>query len=151
MAGFGAAQFDKTIELGRLRMGEFGTAMGRVQSIAHESGISMEELQASLVALTIGGVKSTEAATQLRGIISAVLKPSTDLQKALNQIGAESGPAAIATYGLEGTLRNCGDNQRYRDAFAKLFPNVRALAGCVSFGPGRCREGREGSKGHQRR
>ncbi len=38
MAGLRAAQFDKTIELGRLRMGELGTAMGRVQSIAHEVG-----------------------------------------------------------------------------------------------------------------
>ena len=64
MAGLRAAQFDKTIELGRLRMGELGTAMGRVQSIAHEVGMSMEELQASFIAMTIGGVKATEAATQ---------------------------------------------------------------------------------------
>ena len=103
-----ASQFFKAIELGRIRMGELGTALGRVQGIAAEAGISAEELTAALVSITIGGVKATEASTQLRGVISAFLKPSQDMKAAFHELGVESGEAAIATWGLQAQSPNYG-------------------------------------------
>ena len=129
-AALRAAEFFETIKLGRLRAGELGTALGRIQGIAHELGVSIEELNASLVAITIGGVKVTEASTQMRGIMSSLLKPSEELKKAFKDIGVESGPAAVATYGLKGTLdalwKSIDGN---KSLGAKIFPNVRAMAG----------------------
>ena len=113
-------------------MSELGTALGRVQSIAHEMGVSMEELQASLISITIGGVKSNEAATQLRGIMTALMKPTVEMQKALRAIGAESGEAAIKTWDFWGALeklRNTTDGSA--EAMGKLFPNVRGAAGAL--------------------
>ncbi len=132
MAGLRAAQFDKTIELGRLRMGELGTAMGRVQTIAHEVGLSMEEIQASLITVTIGGVKASEAATQLRGVMTGLLKPSEAMKTALREIGVASGEEAIATFGFQGALQKLlattdGSSSR----IAQLFQNVRGLAGVL--------------------
>jgi TP901 family phage tail tape measure protein len=129
-AALRAAEFFETIKLGRLRASELGTALGRVQGIAHELGVSIEELNASLVSITIGGVKSNEAATQLRGIMSSLLKPSDELKKAFNAIGVESGTQAIATYGFQGTLNALWKAiDGNKAAAAALFPNVRAMAG----------------------
>jgi TP901 family phage tail tape measure protein len=129
-AALRSAEFFETIKLGRLRAGELGTALGRVQGIAHELGVSVEELNASLVSITIGGVKSNEAATQMRGIISSLLKPSEELKKAFRDIGVESGTSAVATYGFQGTLEALWKSiDGNKSAAAKMFPNVRAMAG----------------------
>ncbi len=95
-------------------------------------GVSMEELDASLVAITIGGVKANEAATQLRGVMTALLKPSDGMKQAFRQIGVDSGEAAIATWGFKGTLEQL---QKTTDgsatAMATMFQNVRGLAGAL--------------------
>ena len=132
MAATRAAQFDKTIELGRLRMEELGTALGRIQTLGHELGVSLEELQAGLVSITIGGVKATEAATQLRGVMTGLLKPTEGMKGAFAQLGVESGEAAIATYGFQGTLAKLMElSHGSATAMATLFPNVRGLAGVL--------------------
>lgn len=131
-AGLRAAQFDKTIELGRLRMGELGTAMGRVQTLAHEVGVSMEELQAAFVSITIGGVKAAEAATQIRSVLTALMKPSQGMKEALRALNVESGEAAVATWGYQGALEKLrGTTDGSASAMARLFPNVRGDAGAL--------------------
>lgn len=127
-----AAQFFESVNLGRFRMGELGTALGRVQAIGYQVGLSLEELQAALVTVTIGGVKSNEAATQLRGVMTALIKPSEDMKKVLRELGVESGQAAIATWGFQGTLQKLmeyagGSVERV----GELFRNVRGLAGVL--------------------
>lgn len=132
MAGVRAAQFFESVNLGRFRMSELGTAFGRVQSIGHELGLSMEELQASLITVTIGGVKSNEAATQLRGAMTALLKPSEGMKKAFHEIGVDSGEAAIATWGFQGTLQQLMEyTGGSATRMAELFQNVRGLAGVL--------------------
>ena len=60
-----AAKFFKTIELGRTRASELAVSFGRTAPMAAQLGISLDELQASYAAVTIGGVKTAEAATQI--------------------------------------------------------------------------------------
>ena len=132
MAGLRAAQFDQTIALGHLRMNDLATALGRTQTIAHELGVSVEELDASLISLSIGGVKANEAGTQIRGIMSALLKPSENLKTAFHELGVESGEQAISTWGLIGTLGKLNDvTHGSASEMAMLFPNVRGLAGAL--------------------
>ena len=132
MASVRAAQFFTTVRLGRVRLNELGTALGRTQSIGHELGVSMEELQAALVAITIGGVKANEASTQIRGVLSGLLKPTTDMRKALHELGVESGEDAIATWGLLGTLQQLQHvSGGSATATATLFQNIRGLAGVL--------------------
>ncbi len=130
MAALRAAQFEKTIDLGRLRAGELGNALGRLQSMGHELGVSLEELDAALVSITIGGVKANEAATQIRGVMMALLKPSEDLKKAYRELGVDSGQQAVATWGLQGALDKLrGTTAGTAGEFAALLRNVRAFAG----------------------
>jgi TP901 family phage tail tape measure protein len=132
MAEFRAAQFFTTINLGRLRAGELGTALGRVQSIGHELGVSMEELQASLISITIGGVRSNEAATQLRGVLSALMKPTVEMSSAFQKMGVSSGTAAVATFELQGTLAKLWEiSGKTVEGMSKFFPNIRGDAGAL--------------------
>ncbi len=127
-----AAQFDKTIELGRVRASELASSFSRVAPLANETGVSVEELNAGFIALTIGGVKASEAATQLRGVFGSLLKPSQDMQAVIKNLGYESGAAMLYAEGFGGTLvklRNATDGSA--DSLAKLFPNVRALNGAL--------------------
>ena len=127
-----AAQFFETIKLGRIRAEELGTALGRIQTVGHELGASLEELDASLAAITIGGVKSTEAGTQLRGMMSALLKPSEEMKKALAGIGVESGTEAVAAYGLIGAWKKLVDSVGgSNEQIAKLDPNIRGMTGVM--------------------
>ena len=130
MAGLRAAQFFETVSLGRVRTGDLATALGRVQTIAHLSGVSLEELDAAMISLSIGGVKSTEAATQLRGVLTALLKPSQDMKAAFAEVGVASGPAAIATFGLQGAVQKLMETTGgAAEEMQKLMPNVRGFAG----------------------
>ena len=131
-AGLRSAQFFKSIELGRLRATELGTALGKVQSIGHELGVSMEELQAALVAITIGGVKASEGSTQLRGILNALLKPSQDMKKAFNELGIESGEAGVRTWELQGFLEKLRSTSGATSGeLGELFRNIRGHAGAA--------------------
>jgi len=130
MAGVRASQFFESINLGRFRATELGAALSRIQSIGAELGVSMEELQAGLISITIGGVKAREASTQLRGIFTALLKPSEAMKKALKDIGVESGPAAIRTFGLQRALQALKDTtDGSSTAVSQLVPRVRGAAG----------------------
>ena len=127
-----AAQFFATIQVGRVRGEELASVLGRVMAVSSELGVSLEELNAMMVTLTISGVKPAEAATALRSAMMALLKPSQDLKKELHELGFESGPQMIAALGLEGALLKLRDSvDENMSAFAKLIPNVRAISGAL--------------------
>ena len=127
-----AAKFFATIQVGRVRGEELASVLGRVTAVSSELGVSLDELNAMMVTLTISGVKPAEAATALRSAMMALIKPSQDLQKELRQLGFESGPQMIAALGLEGALLKLRQStDENMAAFAKLIPNVRAISGAL--------------------
>ena len=73
--------------------------------MAAQLGIRLDELQASYAAITIGGVKTAEAAMQIRGAMTALVKPTAEMKKALRQLGYESGEQAVAALGFVGAMR----------------------------------------------
>ena len=72
--------------------------------MAAQLGISLEELQASYAAVTIGGVKTAEAATQIRGVMTGMVKPTTAMKEAFQKLGYASAEQAIAALGFVGTM-----------------------------------------------
>jgi len=123
-----AAKFFKTIELGRTRASELAVSFGRTAPMAAQLGISLDELQASYAAVTIGGVKTAEAATQIRGAMTALVKPTTAMKKALRQLGYESGEQAVSALGFVGAMKAViSTTDGSTTSIAKLFPRVRGL------------------------
>jgi len=123
-----AAKFFKTIELGRLRGAELTPVLGRIIPIASQLGVSLDEVNASMISLTIGAAKVPEAATQVRAALAALVKPSTDLQRELKALGYDTGQQLIHAKGLQGALvllRESVDGDVA--ATAAMFRNIRAL------------------------
>lgn len=79
--------FAKAVADGKVTAAELGASMAQIAPIAASAGISMEEVSAGFAELTAKGVPATQAATQMRAAISALLTPNT----ALNRVTAQTG------------------------------------------------------------
>jgi len=123
-----AAKFFKTIELGRTRGAELTPVIGRLVPIASELGVNLDEVNSSMVALTIGSMRVPEAATSFRSAMAALIKPSEDLKKELRALGYETGQQMIHALGLQGAFLALRDSANEDvAATATLFRNIRAL------------------------
>jgi TP901 family phage tail tape measure protein len=123
-----AAKLFRTVDLGKVVGSELATSLGRVSAVSAEVGVSLDEQLAAIGTITIGGVKASEAVTQLRASLSALIKPSDAAKEALRTLGFENGQQLIAARGLQGAFQALiGTTNGSADSIAKLFPNVRAL------------------------
>ncbi len=125
-----SAVFFETVRLGRTRIEELANSFGTVAPLASEAGFRFEELAGAFATLTINGVDTAKAATQLRGVINAFLKPTKELKAVLDQAGFASGELALESIGLAASLQLLQDATGGSAAeMAKLIPRVRGLAG----------------------
>ncbi len=126
--------FFKTIDLGRITADQLSNAFGRVGPAAAEAGIELEEVGAALAAISVRGSNTPETLTQFRNIITALIKPSDTMKKALREMGFESGESAIKTLGLSGVLRELSVSTKGSSSqMAALFPNIRGLNGVAAL------------------
>jgi TP901 family phage tail tape measure protein len=129
-----ASSFFKTIELGRVRAEELSNRFGQLGPIAAEAGLSLDEVNAAIAAISVKGTNAAHSMVELRSIISAFLKPSDALKDTLQELGFSSGDVAFKTLGLSEALRQVAESTGGSTAkLAALFPNVRALAGEASL------------------
>jgi TP901 family phage tail tape measure protein len=126
--------FFKAIETGRVTASELANSLGRVQGRAAALGVDVETTAAALAVVTTSGINSSEAITQLGGVLTALTKPTDEMAAALKRLGFESSEAAIATLGLPELLKRIGDTtDGTSQSLAKLFPNVRGIAGQLNL------------------
>lgn len=127
-----AGVFFETVRLGRTRIGELAQSFGSVAPLAKEAGLEFEELAGAFATITVNGVDTAKAATQLRGVINAFIKPTKEMAAVLREAGFSSGELAIETLGLGGALdliqKATGGSTT---EMAKLIPRVRGLAGAL--------------------
>jgi TP901 family phage tail tape measure protein len=124
--------FFNAIDKGRITAAELGPSFGRVSSQAAQMGISLEETLGALSQLTIRGVKTSEAMTQFRGIVTALTKPTESMRAALEEMGFATAEQAIGTLRLDGFLRQlAGNTDGTSEALGRLFPEVRGLSGAM--------------------
>lgn len=115
---------------------EMAGALGAVIPIAAEMGVEFHEVSGALAAMTLTGSSASRASTQVRAILSSLLKPTVASAKAMREMGfsADGIRESIREKGLFNTLMDLkgavGDNE---EAWADLFPNVRALNGVLSL------------------
>ena len=129
-----AAKFFKTIELGRTRAEELALGYGTVAPIADKLGIQMEELNAAIATLTISGIQTDKAFTQIRGTMQGFLKPTTEMKAAMKGLGFATGEQILQAYNLQEAIiavtKTTGGNAA---AIAKLFPRIRGLTGVLGL------------------
>lgn len=125
---------------GHMPANELARALGRVQGTTASLGISFPELLANIATLTKTSMSSSQAATSIQSVGSALVRmldPSKKVAGALSDIGLTGKQVNIELRdkGLRSTLQDLTDRtDRYakahgglKDAIVRLFPNVRAL------------------------
>jgi TP901 family phage tail tape measure protein len=126
----------KTVREGKAPAAELAGAMGRVLPIASEMGVSFNEVGAAVAAMTRTGTDAATSTTQLRSILTSLLKPTQQTEEALRELGlsAEFLRDKIRQDGLWAALMELrgaiGENDA---ALGLIFPNVRALAGFLDL------------------
>jgi TP901 family phage tail tape measure protein len=121
---------------GKLQPDELAGSMGRVLPLASAMGVGFDEVGATFAALSRTGTGASEAATQLRGIMSALLKPTAGAEKALGEMGlsSEGLREQIREEGLLSVLETLTDAFKDNEQGAEdVFGNVRALSGVMDL------------------
>ena len=132
-----SSSFFKTLELGRLRIGDISDTFGRTAVLGNQLGASLNEIQATIALFTRQGIKAANATTLLRSIMLKLIKPTTDMTNFLNDLGFESGEAAVKTLGFGGVLqaieRQATSSGNKLGELGELFSRVRAITGAAIF------------------
>ena len=121
---------------GKLEASELAGSMGRVLPIASAMGVRFDEVGAAFAALSRTGTNAAEAATQVRGILSSLLRPTKQAEEALTGMGlsSEGLRRQIKDEGLLATLQTLAEEfDGNAAASASVFGNVRALSGVMDL------------------
>lgn len=121
---------------GRGSLQELMPALGAIGPVANELGVSFRDVNAALAAVSDQGMSATEAGTALRAVFLTLLKPSTEAQKALADVG-------LSAQGLRRQVREQGllsVMQSLQGAFAgneaaltRVFPGAKTLGGVLTL------------------
>jgi TP901 family phage tail tape measure protein len=142
---YGAANLDGTkavdilaeaVREGKLEPAELAGSMGQVLPVASAMGVGFDEVGAAMAAMSRTGTDASSAATQLRGIMNALIKPTKEAEDTLAGLGlsAEGLREQMGTEGLLPTLETLTTAfDGNIEATASVFGNVRALTGVLDL------------------
>jgi TP901 family phage tail tape measure protein len=122
---------------GKAEASALAGSMGQVLPLASEMGVTFDQVASAQAAMTRTGTSADEAATQLKAILSGLIKPADNAEKALDAMGTSSAKLRkqIREEGLIATLKDLKDmtNKYGEDAMARVFPNIRGLMGVLDL------------------
>ncbi|MDO9584742.1 MAG: phage tail tape measure protein [Desulfomicrobium sp.] len=133
-----AADLLFTIEKqGQTSFAELIPVIGDVSAISKQLSVDQKEMGAALAAVTQTAGSTSQAATQYRMMLVNLMKPTKDMQAALDAMGVSSGKAAIEQFGLSGTLQRLQlYAERSGKSVAKLFESSESLLAVAALSRG---------------
>jgi TP901 family phage tail tape measure protein len=94
-----------TVRLGQTTFPELAASIGRVTPLAAELGVKQSELFGVMATFTGVTGNAAEVSTQFRGVLQALLAPTSSMSDLLASLGVESGRALIQQRGLQGAIQ----------------------------------------------
>lgn len=130
-----ADTFFVAIDKGRISLDQMENRLGTILPQSNALGISFEEAAAAAASLTLSGLNTQTALTQIRNIQAKLIKPTEELEKAFKNLGVTSGEELVERFGgLSGALRalqrNFNGNEK---AVAKAFNTIRGQLGVLNL------------------
>lgn len=123
------------MKAGKTTINELSQNIGNVATIAAQTGVALDDLLAATAALTLGGVRTAEAMTQIRSVLVAVLKQEESAVTTAKQLGIEFSVAAIKAKGFAAWIKDVADKTGgSAEKLAELFGRVEGLSGVLSLG-----------------
>jgi TP901 family phage tail tape measure protein len=130
-----------TVRRGKTTIPLLANSLGNIIPIAAQTGVSLQEVSASVGALTLAGIDTRTAGIYVRQMLNSMIKPSqaaNDLVKQLN-IGLEDqkfafNAVALEQRGFRGMLEDVMKaTEGNVTQLGVLFDNVRALTGATAL------------------
>lgn len=109
------------VKLGQTTFPDLAANMGRCIPLANTMGMKIEEVNGYFATLTGVTGGAAEVSTQLQAALTAMLKPSKEMSKALKKLGYSNGVAAIKAEGLQSILMKLRKNSKNALQFGQLF------------------------------
>lgn len=124
----------QTVKLGQTSFPELAQNMGDVVPLAGAMGANMESVFGAMATLTGVTGDTAKVSTQLRGVFTALTKPTSAMKEVINGLGYESGAAMIKAKGFQGTLnllkKATGGST---EQLSKMFGRVEALNAVIAL------------------
>jgi TP901 family phage tail tape measure protein len=121
----------RTVGMGVMTMDELAAAMPAATSIANTMGVEFEDLAAYMAYMTTQGKTASVASTELRGVMMAMMNPTTELQEAIEGLGYESGQSMVSSVGLEEALRQI--REYGGGSFAGIITSTEAMGAAIAL------------------
>jgi len=117
-----------TVKGGKTTFEELSASLFQVAPMAATAGIKFETVAAALATMTKQGVPTSVATTQLRQSIQAMIKPTADMSKVIEELGYASGEAMLAELGFQGALNTLKEaTGGSNEMLGKMFGSVEGL------------------------
>ena len=121
--GFAQTQAD-----GKIVVDQYAQQIGRIAPIAAGAGVSINELNAAISAVTATGVPVESTFAGLRQVIASIQKPTSEASKVAEKLGIDFSASALKSKGFSGVLEDIVANGgASADNLSKLFGSVEAL------------------------
>jgi len=108
--------------------------IGELAATSKQLGVTHAEMGGALALVTQTAGSTSQAATQYQGVLMALMKPTTEMSKAVSSMGYESAQAMIKQEGLSGTLQKLNEYTGGSvEMTNKLFGNLEGLKGMAAL------------------
>ncbi len=122
-----AQKFFLAQKAGKTTVEELATGFGKVGATAKAFGVSLDEVLASVSAVTLGGVKTKEAYTGLNAVLAGISAPTQEAAKEAERLGIAFDTQALRAQGLKGFLDSVTTSANFNEqSLEKLFSSVEA-------------------------
>ncbi len=114
---------------GKTTIAELARGFGQVGSSANALGVSFEEVLSVISATSLAGIKTSEAYTGLKAVLTGIAKPTSEAAEEAERLQVAFGPRAIEEAGgFEAFLNNLTTASGFsKDSLVKLFGSVEAV------------------------
>ncbi len=130
-----ADQMFQAVNIGKFTFEELASSMGVASSIAHVTGVNLNEVLGAASTISKEGVTVSVAMTRIRSALTALNKPSENLKEIFKQLGVTTGQELVAKFGgLQGALeaiRNQADASGI--SLSQIFGRVEAVLGTLAL------------------
>jgi len=121
-----------TIKNAKTTMRELGPEITTVTGLAAQAGVAFDDLMA-IISTGAKTLKTPEMMTGIRGMLTAIIKPSEEAKELIAELGIEFDTAALKAKGFQGFLNDLiTATDGNIEMLSQLFPNVRGLTGLLS-------------------
>jgi TP901 family phage tail tape measure protein len=114
----------QTVKAGRVEFPDLANNLGEILPSAISAKVAFEDISAAMAALTINGMKSPQAATAIKGAITAMAAPAPEARKKFEDLG-------ITWQGFVPTLDAIAKKNLSLNQMRELIPDMEARNGVL--------------------